>query len=222
MTQKVIHRLSVYRRALQDLMAAQPGRLHVFSHELAALAGATAPQVRRDLMEIGFSGSPAKGYGVAALVDAIGAVLDHPEGLRVALVGVGNLGRAMLAYFLVRKPNISIVAAFDADPAKAGRVLGGCRCHPVEGIGRVCREQGVQVALIAVPAAAAQGVADALVAAGVRSLVNFAPAALRLPAGVAVQEMDITTTVEKAGYFARRAAGPGGGGSVAGGEMSAA
>ncbi len=207
MTQKVIHRLSVYRRGLAAVQARDPRRTHVFSHEIAALSGLGAAQVRRDLMTIGFTGSPARGYEIAALVTAIGCVLDHPDGLRVALAGVGNLGRAMLAYFLVRNPHISIVAAFDDDPEKTGRVLHGCRCHAVADLGAVCAGEGVQVGLIAVPAGAAQAVADAFVAAGVRSLVNFAPAPLRVPPGVAVQDIDITTTVEKAGYYARHGAG---------------
>ena len=202
MTPKVIHRLSVYRRILLGMQA--QGLPHVYSHQLAALAGGTAALVRRDLMRIGFSGSPARGYEVAGLIDAVGRVLDHPEGLRVALAGVGNLGRSVLAYFLGLKPNLTIVAAFDVDPAQAGRVVHGCRCHPAADLTRICREQRVQVGLITVPAAAAQAVVDAMIEAGVRSFVNFAPVALRLPPGVHVQEMDITTNVEKAGYYARR------------------
>lgn len=202
MTPKVIHRLSVYRRILLELQA--QGLAYVYSHQLAALAGGTAALVRRDLMRIGFTGSPARGYEVTALIAAVGKVLDHPEGLRVALVGVGNLGRAVLAYFLGRKPNLTIVAAFDSDPELAGRVIHGCRCHAAADLERICRELGVQVGIITVPAAAAQAVVDSMREAGVSSFVNFAPVSLRLPPGVHVQEMDITTTVEKAGYFARR------------------
>jgi len=202
MTPKVIHRLSIYRRILIELQA--QGLAYLYSHQLAALAGGTAALVRRDLMRIGFTGSPARGYEVTALIDAVGKVLDHPEGLRVALVGVGNLGRAVLAYFLGRKPNLTIVAAFDSDSALAGRVIHGCRCHAATDLARICRELGVQVGIITVPAAAAQAAVDTMREAGVSSFVNFAPVALRLPPDVHVQEMDITTTVEKAGYFARR------------------
>jgi redox-sensing transcriptional repressor len=202
MTPKLIHRLSVYRRILLELQA--QGLAHVYSHQLAALAGGTAALVRRDLMGIGFTGSPARGYEVTALIDAIGRVLDHPEGLRVALVGVGNLGRAILSYFLSRKPNLSIVAAFDVDAEKTGRVLYGCHCHQMTDLLSICREQQVQVGVITVPAAAAQAAVDGMILAGVRSFVNFAPVTLRVPPDVHVQDMDITTSVEKAGYFARR------------------
>jgi len=206
MTSKTISRLSKYRRVLLELAASGPP--HVFSHDLAARSAVTAAQVRRDLMTIGFSGSPARGYRIDALLETIGQVLDHPEGLRVALVGVGNLGRAMLSYFLGRRPNLAIVAAFDVDPEKTGRVVHGCRCHDASEIARVCREERVQVALLATPAAAAQAAVDALVMGGVRGIVNFSPRALRAPLGVTIEDMDITATVEKVGYYATRGAAP--------------
>jgi redox-sensing transcriptional repressor len=127
---KTIGRLSLYRRAVDKLLA--DGRTHVYSHDIASVCGVTSAQVRRDLMPTGYSGSPKKGYSIPGLIQSIGSVLDDPEEQKVALVGVGNLGRAILAYFTGRRPNLSIVAAFDRDPNKVNRVIHGCRCYPVE------------------------------------------------------------------------------------------
>jgi redox-sensing transcriptional repressor len=183
----------------------------IYSHRLAALCGLTAAQVRRDLMAIGFTGSPARGYDTPQLVDAIGRCLDAPGGQSAALVGVGNLGRAILDYFAVRRPPLSIVAAFDIDPAKVDRVVHGCRAYRMDKLAEVTRELGITVGVLTVPAAAAQDVAESMLAAGVRSFLNFAPAPLRLPPRSFVEEMDITASMEKAAYFARALAAERGG-----------
>ena len=107
---KSIRRLSLYRRLLNSLQA--EGVESVYSHQLAAIAGVTAAQVRRDVMEVGYTGTPAKGYSVVGLIQSIRNILDAPEGQGVALIGVGNLGRAILAYFVGRRPNLSIKACF--------------------------------------------------------------------------------------------------------------
>ena len=128
-----IGRLSLYRRLLLEQLAA--GARQVYSHQLASLAVSTAAQVRRDLMTIGFTGSPRKGYAIQELVEAIDAVLARSVETAVALVGVGNLGRAILAYYANRQP-VRFAAAFDRAPEKTGRILHGCRCYPVERDGR--------------------------------------------------------------------------------------
>jgi len=138
-------------------------------------------------------------------------VLEHPQGLRVALVGVGNLGRALLSFLHGRRSGLSVVAAFDRDPAKVGRVLLGCRCYPVGELAAVCREQGVHAAIVTVPADQAQKVVDDLVASGVRGLLNFAPTTLKVPHGIHVQDMDITSTIETVCYYALRGSGRRGG-----------
>ncbi len=157
-------------------------------------------------MLVGYTGIPARGYSAEGLAEAIGALLDGPEPEAAALVGVGNLGRAILAYFLGRRPKARLVAAFDTDPAKVGRVIQGCRCYSIEETQRRVREHGIRVGLIAVPAVAAISVADRLVRAGVRGLLNFAPVPLHVPAGVYVEQMDMTTWLEKVACFARNGA----------------
>jgi redox-sensing transcriptional repressor len=198
---KTIGRLSLYRKAMQELLAA--GWEHVYSHQIATVCGVTPAQVRRDLMPTGFTGSPLKGYSIVGLLESIGDLLDDPEEQRVALVGVGNLGRAILAYFRGRRPNLSIVAAFDHDPGKVNRVIHGCRCYPMEELGAVVGEQGVEVAILAVPAGAAQGIADQLIASGVRGLLNFAPMSLRVPNNVYVEDLDMAISLERVAYFTR-------------------
>lgn len=202
--QRLIERISAYRRLLNRLLA--EGKQRIYSHELAAMEGATAAQVRRDMMTIGHTGSPARGYDVAGLIAKINEVLDplHEEGL--ALAGVGKLGKALLAYLSQAPQHQKIVAAFDVDPEKVGRVIHGCRCYTVADIENLLRPLNVHVGIVTVPADAAQAVADRFVRAGVGGLVNFAPVRLRVPPHVHVEDMDISVTLEKVAFLARTAA----------------
>jgi len=201
---KTIGRLSLYRRLLYRLL--DEGERGIFSHQLAGLVGGTAAQVRRDVMALGYTGSPVRGYDIQELIRSIGAFLDAPEPQGVALVGVGNLGRAILAYFSGRRPKLSIEAAFDNDPAKFNRVIHGCPCYPVEEVENLVREQGIQLGIITVPADQAQRVVDRLCEAGIFGLVNFAPVRLWVPGHVYVEDIDMTMSLEKAAYFARQRA----------------
>jgi redox-sensing transcriptional repressor len=194
--------LSLYRRLLSQLEA--EGARAVYSHELARMAGGTAAQVRRDLMAVGSFGSPKRGYDVKELITHIGEFLDAPGGEGAALIGVGNLGRAIMAYFAGRRPKLAIVAAFDNDPSKVNRVIHGCRSYPTGEMGGVIARECIRVGIITVPAADAQGTADALVAAGVKGILNFAPVRLRTPAGIYVEDIDMTMSLEKVAFFARR------------------
>lgn len=201
-SQKNIARLSLYRRLLSRLQT--DGVKNIYSHDLARMAGGTAAQVRRDLMVVGTFGNPKRGYDVKELIDSIGAVLDAPAGEGVALAGVGNLGRAILAYFSGRRPRLSIVAAFDTDPSKANRVIHGCRVYASDDLASVISREGIRIAVLTVPAAQAQAVAEGLVAAGVRGILNFAPAPLRVPPEVFVEDIDMTMSLEKVAFFARQ------------------
>lgn len=194
-----IGRLSLYRRLLKEQLAA--GARHVYSHQLANLAVTTAAQVRRDLMTIGFSGSPRRGYAIADLVTAIDEVLVRSVETTVALVGVGNLGRAILAYYANRQP-IRFAAAFDRAPEKTGRVLHGCRCYHSDQMTEVVAREKIHVGVIAVPAGEAQSVCDRLVLAGVTGILNFAPVRLRVPAGLHVENVDLMMALDRVAYFA--------------------
>ena len=192
-------RLSLYRRLLLEQLAA--GARQIYSHQLASLAVSTAAQVRRDLMTIGFTGSSRRGYAIQELVESINAVLARSVETAVALVGVGNLGRAILAYYANRQP-VRFAAAFDRAPEKAGRILHGCRCYPVEQMPDVIARGQIHVGVIAVPASDAQSVADQLVLAGVKGILNFAPVRLRVPAGMYVENVDLMMALDKVAYYA--------------------
>lgn len=203
-SEKTVERLSLYRHLLAQCR--EDGQAHIHSHQLAALADVTAPQVRRDVMAVGYSGNPNHGYEVAALVASIGEFLDTPLNRNIALVGVGNLGRAILSDFAVRRPRLRIVAAFDVEPDRVNRVIHGCRSYPLEQLPAVAREQAIGVGVMAVPASAAQGVADLMVQAGLSGILNFAPARLRVPQQVFVADVNITVALEKVSFFAGKKA----------------
>jgi redox-sensing transcriptional repressor len=202
----VVERLSMYRRQLNRWLG--EGRARIYSHELAALVAGTPAQVRRDLMTIGYSGSPARGYDVAGLVAKISTLLDAPAKQGVILIGVGYLGRAVLKYLNGMHPELPIVAAFDVAPDKVGRMIDGCRCYATNELDTVLKQQAVSAAIIAVPVDAAQDVADRLVAAGVRGLLNFSPVRLHLPPDVYVEDVDISASLEKVVFFARTQTNP--------------
>lgn len=219
-SRKTVARLSRYRRLLASLQ--ERGVTHIYSHELARHAAVSAAQVRRDLMAIGYSGSPNKGYEVDRCVESISALLDGGSRQDVALVGVGNLGRAVLQHFVAASPSAAIVVAFDVDPALVGTSVRGCRVVDAAAMETLVRDLGIEIAVLTVPAASAQDTADALVRAGVKSIISFAPVPLQLPAGIFVEYMDVTAALESAAYFARLgrtadgATGDGGGGNGGG------
>lgn len=199
-TGKSIGRLCIYRRSLQRLLT---NKEFVYSHELALEASVSAVQVRRDLMAIGYSGSPNRGYDTALLHKSICHLLDISEAHGVALIGVGNLGRAVIAYVARQRPYLFVAAAFDNDPEKVGRVIHGCPINAYAEMPQIIKNLNLQVGIVAVPASEAQEVGLRLIDAGVRSILNFAPTPLRLPAHIYVENLDFTVALEKAVYFAR-------------------
>ncbi|HQF88377.1 MAG TPA: redox-sensing transcriptional repressor Rex [Acidobacteriota bacterium] len=200
LSEKQISRLSHYRRLLKKME--EQGLVFVFSHQLASMAHVTAAQVRRDLMDIDISGTPAKGYRIDALAECLRRVLAPEDIQRVALVGVGNLGRALLDYFPGRIPTLSIEAAFDSDPAKTNRIINGCRVYPVSELVERVRELHISIGIIAVPAEAAQEVANLLVRGGVTGILDCAPTRVRVPHGVYLENLDMTASLERTAYFA--------------------
>jgi len=200
-SRKTVSRMSRYRRLLQSLR--ESGVESIYSHQLARHAVVSAAQVRRDLMVIGYSGSPNKGYDVAACIDSIGSFLDGTARQEVALVGVGNLGHAVLSHFAEKSPSVAIVAAFDVDPELTETLIHGVRCVDVSLMEGLVRDLGIEIAVLTVPGEAAQDAADKLVSAGVKSIISFAPTPLALPNEIFVEYMDITAALESAAYFAR-------------------
>ena len=177
--------------------------MRIFSHELAALNAVTPAVVRRDLMTIGYAGSPARGYDVSGLVDKIGTLLDPSLDGGIVLVGAGCLGRAMLNHFRAAHPEFRVSALFDIAPEKVGRVIEGLPCHHTADIEAMLGERPAAVGIIAVPGSVAEDVAQRLVNAGVRGLLNCTSARLRLPPEVYVENVDIAVALEKVAFFAR-------------------
>jgi redox-sensing transcriptional repressor len=199
---KTVERLITYRRLLAARAEGQSQ--HVFSHELAGLARVSAAQVRRDMMEAGFSGSPSRGYDVDELLGRIDRILDAPDGMKAVLVGVGNIGSALLSFLAGRGGKISVVAAFDNDPAKIDRVISGCRVHDIQTLPERVPTLGAQVGIIAVPESQARDAADALVESGVTGILNFAPVPLSVRTGVYIEQVDIMRAIEKVAHFAKQ------------------
>lgn len=199
---RTIERMVLYKRLLADLQS--KGQQTLYSHQLAALAHNTSAQVRRDLMTIGQSGSPRKGYDVTELITRISEILDGSKERIIGLVGVGNLGRAILSYFTYRHPGLTIVAAFDSDDAKVNRVISGCRCYHINDFEEKIKELGINLGIITVPAPHAQETADRMVAAGIKGILNFAPVPLKVPDNVFADRIDIASSLEKLAYFAER------------------
>lgn len=202
LSEKTVERLSEYRRHLSELQAR--GTTNVFSGTLAAETKVTAAQVRRDMMNMGLTGSTATGYSVSELLDHLGRLLDHPISTTVALIGTGNLGRALLSYFRTRPGKARIAMAFDSDPDKNNRVYCGCRVFPMAEMEQKLEETKIRTVILCVPAGDANQVAQRLSSAGVTGILNFAPVRLKVAKDVFVHNMDITSIIEKVGYYAVR------------------
>jgi redox-sensing transcriptional repressor len=201
-SERVVSRLILYRRLLREMSSR--GIRCVFSHQIAKRANATPAQLRRDLMGIGSAGTPSRGYEVKELEARIGDYLAASAPQRAALAGVGNLGRALLKYASSRGAGLRIVAALDQEPAQLETSAGACPCFHISETAKVVSDFNIDVAIIAVPGPAAQGVANRLIEAGVQSLLNFSDAPLRVPADVFVDHVDIDVSLEKFAFFARR------------------
>jgi redox-sensing transcriptional repressor len=189
-----IRRLSIYSRCLAQLE--EDGVKTVSSQELAERFHLNSAQVRKDLAYFGEFGVRGIGYYVSSLRAELQRILGLDREWRVVLVGFGNLGSALFHYRGFARQGFRIVAVVDDDPAKMGRLANGLTILPLGELPRVVRSEGIQIGVIAVPAEAAQLVADRLVAAGVRAILNFAPVRLKVPKEVRLQHVDLSIELE--------------------------
>jgi len=198
------NRLSVYLRCLNALSAA--GIKTVSSQALAEQFNLNSAQIRKDLGYFGEFGVRGVGYYVDDLRDHITKILGLDTPRRVGIVGAGRLGTALANYHGFGGSNFTVVALFDNDPAKIGSEIGqtGVRVHDVKKLSRVVKAEGIDVAVIAVPARAAQRVLNQIMAAGIRAVLNFAPASLGARLGVKIKTVDLTTSLESLSYFLAR------------------
>lgn len=199
--ERTVERLSEYRRSL--LQCLDEGKTHIFSHELAELHHNTAVQVRRDIMFIGYTSMQRKGYDVRELINVIGEILDSDQGLNVAVVGIGNLGRAVTTYFVGKRSKLNIIATFDVDHTKIDRVISGVKCYPLSRIKEIVEAQKISIAIITVPAASANEVTTQLVDSGIKGIMNFTTVPLNVPKDVYLDEYDMITSLEKVAYFVK-------------------
>lgn len=198
---KTVERLSEYRRTLLACLAEK--RNFIFSHDLAARLHITAVQVRRDLMLIGYSSVQRKGYDVKELVETISRIIDSDEGMNVAIIGIGNLGRALAGYFKGKRSKLNLVASFDNDPQKVNRVISGVKCFPYSEMEDTIRELNIRIAILTVPADFAIDIAEEAVRFGIRGILNFTTVPLNVPSGVYLEEYDMITSIEKVAYFVK-------------------
>lgn len=198
---KTIERLSQYRRAL--LMVHASGKTHIFSHEIAKLIHITAVQVRRDIMLIGYTGTLRKGYNVKELIDLIGEIIDSEMIIRVCVIGVGNLGRAIINYFSGKRTKLSIVAVFDSNTEKVGKKYSGVTCYSIDQIDELVKNEDIKIGIMTVPADQGQTTADRLVKAGIKGILNYAPKSVSVPKDVHLEEYDMITSLEKVAFFVK-------------------
>ena len=189
-----VRRLSVYSRCLAQLE--EDGVKTVSSQELATRFHLNSAQVRKDLAYFGEFGIRGIGYDAASLRAEIQRILGLDREWRVVLAGFGNLGSALFHYRGFARQGFRIAAIVDADPAKVGRTVDGLTILSLDELPRVVRSGGIHIGVVAVPAEAAQPVADRLVQAGVRAILNFAPARVKVPREVRLQNVDLSIELE--------------------------
>jgi redox-sensing transcriptional repressor len=194
-----IRRLSVYTRCLLQLE--EDGVKTVSSQELAERFNLNSAQVRKDLAYFGEFGVRGIGYYVSGLKAELQKILGLDREWPVALVGFGNLGSALYHYRGFGRQGFRIAAVFDDDPAKVGRGGDGPAILPSRDLAREVRARGIQIAIVAVPAEAAQAVTDQLVAAGIKAILNFAAARIRAPREVRLKHVDLSIELETLSFY---------------------
>src|SRR5438874_6387102 len=200
-----VARLPVYLRVLGEL-AAQHIQT-VSSERLAEAAGVNPPKVRKDLSYLGSYGTRGVGYDVEYLVYQISRELGLTQDWPVVIVGIGNLGHALANYKGFSARGFRVVALVDADQGKVGEQVGGIAVRHLDDLPAIAAAEGVAIGIVATPASAAQDVADRLVAAGVTSILNFAPSVISVPRGVSLRKVDLSIELQILSFYQQRRAG---------------
>lgn len=199
----VINRLPVYARALNEL--ANRGESVVSSQALGELLDVTPAQIRKDLSYFGRFGKQGRGYNVNSLLSKLREILGIDRQWRLILVGVGRLGQAIAEYGGFGPQGFELAAAFDANPAVVGRELGGVTVQQIDQMEDWLRENRVDIGIVAVPAADAQGVVDRLVGGGVRAILNYAPITAHVPRDVTIRHIDPVLAMQSMTFYIKRA-----------------
>jgi redox-sensing transcriptional repressor len=199
-----VARLPIYLRTLME--AAENHETTISSERLAELGGVNAAKVRKDLSYLGSLGTRGVGYDVEYLVFEISRELGLTRDWGVIIVGVGNLGHALANYKGFGARGFQVVGLVDVDPSKVGEVIAGVTVRHVDDLPALAKEVGPAIGVIATTANVAQEVADRLVAAGVTSVLNFAPGVISVPPGVAVRKVDLSIELQILSFYQQRAA----------------
>lgn len=199
-----VGRLPIYLRALVEI--AEGGAGTISSEELAEAAGVNSAKVRKDLSHLGSYGTRGVGYDVAYLIHQVRRELGLTQHWPIVIVGVGNLGHALANYRGFAQRGFRVAGLVDADPAKVGEAVGDLTVRHLDELAAVVREHDIAMGVICTPASEAQSVADRLVAVGVRSILNFAPAVLSVPPGVSIRKVDLAIELQILAYYEQRKA----------------
>ncbi len=197
-----VSRLPLYLRALVEI--AEGGVPTLSSEALAEATGVNSAKVRKDLSHLGSYGTRGVGYDVAYLIHQIRRELGLTQHWPIVIAGIGNLGHALANYRGFAERGFRAAALVDNDPAKIGETVGELRIRPIEDLRAIAREHDAVIGVISTPASAAQEVADAMVEAGIRSILNFAPVALAVPDGVSVRKVDLAVELQILTYYEQR------------------
>lgn len=195
----VIRRLPIYARSLKYL--AEEGVETVSSGELGNRLGVSAAQIRRDLSYFGEFGKQGKGYNVDFLLSQVNAILGIDKEWPVAIIGFGHLGRALLHYDALKAQGFRIQALFDHNPEKVGQKVDNLVIHSMDELPALLREQKIKMAILAVPAGGAQEAADALIDAGVRAILNYAPIIVQVPPYARIRHIDPLVALQSMTYY---------------------
>ena len=199
-----VGRLPLYLRALVEM--AEAGPTTVSSGSLAEATGVNSAKVRKDLSRLGSYGTRGVGYDVAYLIHQIRRELGLTQAWPIVIAGIGNLGQALAGYRGFLRRGFRTVALVDIDPEKIGTDVDGLTIHSVDELGDIVREHRAAIGVIATPASSAQSAADAMVRAGIRSILNFAPVVLTVPVGVTVRKVDLAVELQILTYYEQRKA----------------
>jgi len=198
-SEAVVRRLPIYLRYLSYLQQVEVTT--VSSQQMGRNLDVNPAQIRKDLAAFGDFGKKGIGYDVNYLVENIRQILKLTDEIRVALVGAGNLGHAISNYNAYLKDNMRIAAIFDSNPNKVGNEVAGLSIQPLDELAKTVAEKQIKLAIITVPAPAAQSVCDLLTQAGIKGILNFAPTTIRVPKDVRIHYADVTSNLQSLAYY---------------------
>jgi redox-sensing transcriptional repressor len=201
---KLIERLIIYKHFLEQIKKNDDNKINIFSHELADLTNFTPSQIRKDIMIIEYSGNQKNGYNIDDLINHIKTFLNPSQNMNMIIIGVGNLGKAILHYFANIKSKYSIIACFDIDKNLIGSFIYYTKCYHIDELEKIIKENNVKNAILTLPPENAQGMTDVLINYGIQGIINFTTIRLKVPSNVYVENIDFLASIEKISFFTRK------------------